>query len=155
MSVRNVVQIAIDEFGQAAKCTKKSGSWYLRNPELIFVLNLQKSQYGLTYFLNVAVWLTILGDVEAPKENKCHIRTRVEDLLPLHLGSRISGLLDMQTEIDDLTRHVDLLALLNQFLLPIVQRCSSVNDLRSGIGLQFVNQSLVNGPALKILEQSA
>lgn len=57
MSVRNIIQTTFDEFGKASGGSKKSGSWYRRSPETIFVLNLQKSQYAVRYYVNVALWL--------------------------------------------------------------------------------------------------
>ncbi len=53
MSVRNSIQTTFDEFGKTAGGSKKSGSWYRRSPETIVVLNLQKSQYALRYYVNL------------------------------------------------------------------------------------------------------
>ena len=56
MSTRNIIQTTFDEFGKALDGSKKSGSWYITGPDAIAVLNLQKSQYGPRYYLNVGLW---------------------------------------------------------------------------------------------------
>jgi hypothetical protein len=59
---------------------KKSGSWYLDAPETILVANLQKSNWGPQYYVNLAVWFKALGTEEAPKEQFCHLRKRLESI---------------------------------------------------------------------------
>jgi len=67
---RNEVQVEFDAFGKAAEMTKHSGSWYRTGDDVITVLNLQKSQYSLRYYVNVGWWLRALGDAKFPKENE-------------------------------------------------------------------------------------
>ncbi|PZS07781.1 MAG: hypothetical protein DLM55_09900 [Acidimicrobiales bacterium] len=44
-------------------------------------LQLQKSQYGLRYYINVALWLLALGEAQFPKERTCHVRSRLSRVL--------------------------------------------------------------------------
>src|SRR5262245_50495126 len=60
--------------------TKKSGSWYHDKSDAILVANLQKSNYGDQYYVNLAIWLKALGDAQYPKEHKCHIGLRLDSL---------------------------------------------------------------------------
>jgi hypothetical protein len=85
LSERNVVQTSFDEFGKASFGAKKSGSWYRRSDETIVVLNLQKSNYGPSYYVNVAIWLLAAGPADAPKPSHCHVQTRLERLVPAGL----------------------------------------------------------------------
>src|SRR5690349_18200872 len=117
MSERNVIQTTFDGFGKESGCAKKSGSWYRRSDETIVVLNLQKSNYGTAYYVNVALWLLALGEVDAPKENKCHVRTRLDDLVPSGTQGRLTELLDLETPIDEATRRDELFGLLGEHLL--------------------------------------
>lgn len=59
---------------------KKGVSWYLMNEEIISILNLQKSAYSDTYYLNLAFWIRSIEDVDYPKENQCHVRGRAGSL---------------------------------------------------------------------------
>ncbi|TFC22108.1 DUF4304 domain-containing protein [Cryobacterium sp. MDB1-18-2] len=151
MSDRNVIQTAFDEFAKTAGCSKKSGSWYRRSSETILVLNLQKSQNGLQYYVNVALWLRALGDEESPKENKCQIRTRLTRLLPADLEKRLTELLDLDSDLDQMSRKEGLLDLLREHLLPLMEASSSLEGLRSGDGQDLIRKSLVTGPGQKLL----
>lgn len=64
----NVIQATFDGFMKGAGFSKRSGSWYRISDEVITVVELQKSQYGLQYYVNLALWLRPLGEVKTPKE---------------------------------------------------------------------------------------
>jgi hypothetical protein len=151
MSERNVIQMTFDEFGRASGGSKKSGSWYVRSPETIVVLNLQKSNYSVSYFVNVAVWLNALGDADAPKENKCPVRTRLNELLPDSLDQRVDKLLDLDYPMDDESRRGELGSLLQEHLLPVVKAAASLEGLMAGAGRHLVERSLVTGSAQRLL----
>lgn len=154
MSERNVIQAAFDRFARGAGCSKKSGSWYLRSSETIVVLNLQKSQYGPQYYVNVALWLRSLGDDEAPKENKCHVRTRLTRLVPPEAEAQLASLLDLTSGVDEGQRGEALETFLRVHLLLYLKACSSLEGLRSGVGEHLVSKSLVTGPAQWLLAAS-
>jgi hypothetical protein len=151
MSERNVIQTTFYDFAKAAGYSKKSGSWYRRNPETIIVLNLQKSQYGPKYYINVALWLRALGDEEAPKVNKCQIQTRLGQLVPAGLEKRLTELLDLDCDVEDMVRRTELLDLFRQHLLPLLEASSSLESLRSGDGVELIQKSLVTGPGQQLL----
>ena len=151
MSERNVIQTTFDEFGKAGGGSKKSGSWYRRSPETILVLNLQKSQYATRYYVNVALWLLAAGPADAPKPSHCHVQTRLDDLVPPTLEERLTALLDLDSPIDDGTRHEELLALLREHLLSIMDAAATLEGLRSGEGQRFVQRSLVDGDGQRVL----
>jgi uncharacterized protein DUF4304 len=150
VSERNAIQTAFDEFGKSSGCTKKSGSWYRRSSETIVVLNLQKSQYAMRYYVNVAVWLLALGDTDAPKENKCHVRTRLTKLVPRELEDRVNELLDLATPIDDMSRREEFLGVLDEHLRPLMDGGSTLEGLRSGTGKRLVERSLVTRSSLNV-----
>ncbi len=153
MSSRNIIQSTFDEFGKASGYSKESGSWYRRRAETIVVLNLQKSQYALRYYVNVALWLLALGQSEAPKEHHCHVRTRLDDLVPPAMEGRLTELLDLESLIDEETRREELLALLREHLLPLMEASSTLEGLRSGDGQRLINASLVTGLAQRLLQR--
>ena len=58
---------------------KKSGAtWRRHQPESIAVFNVQKSQWGDGYYVNIGMYFGALGKDRAPTENKCHVRMRLE-----------------------------------------------------------------------------
>ncbi|MCA9223860.1 MAG: DUF4304 domain-containing protein [Planctomycetales bacterium] len=64
----------------AAGFTKKGFTWYLRRDDVIASLNLQKSNYDATYFINLGFWIRAIEDVESPRPELCHVRTRADAL---------------------------------------------------------------------------
>ncbi|WP_339735632.1 DUF4304 domain-containing protein [uncultured Gimesia sp.] len=61
---------------------RKGSNWYLSSEQVIVVLNLQRSQYSATYFLNLGFWLQQIEHIDFPGEHQCHIRTRASSLWP-------------------------------------------------------------------------
>lgn len=151
MSTRNIIQTTFDEFGKESGGSKKSGSWYWRSPESIFVLNLQKSQYARRYYINAALWLLAAGPAYRPKPSHCHIQTRLERLVPEALEEQLVRLLDLDAPPDEGGRPEALLALLRAQLLPVMEASSTLDGLRSGGGQRFVEVSLVDGDGQRLL----
>jgi len=151
MSERNVVQRTFDEFGKAAFGSKKAGSWYRRSDETIVVLNLQKSNYGLSYYVNAAIWLLAAGPAQSPKPSQCHIQTRLERLVPAESRDRLEALLNLESPIEEEARREELLAQFHQHLLPVVESAVTLNSLRFGDGQRFVEASLVDGEGQRLL----
>lgn len=154
MSNRNIIQTSFDEFGKTSGGLKKSGSWYWRSDETIFVVNLQKSQYALRYYVNVGLWLLAVGPADAPTPSSCHIQNRLDGLVPQALEERAAALLDLESPIDDEVRREELLTLLRQYLLPLMEVTSTLEGLRSGEGRRFVEVSLVDADGVHLLAAS-
>lgn len=153
MSERNVVQQAFDRFGQRAGFEKRSGSWYRHGEEVIAVSNLQKSQYGTSYYFNQAFWLRELGKEQYPKPNECHVQARLEDLLP-EADSRIAALLDLDNEIADEERAAELGELLEGELLPLIEQGASVRALQAMLETGTLAGAGITGPAQPLLATS-
>jgi hypothetical protein len=151
MSERNVIQCAFDDFGRDAGAEKKSGSWYRRSDEVIAVLNLQKSQYGPSYYFNLGFWLREIDDERYPKAHRLHISTRLGGLLPA-AEKRIDDLLDLGCAMGDEQRTRELRTLLEDELFPLVERGgSTVEGLRSMRRDGLFRRAGLTGPALQVL----
>lgn len=150
MSARNSIQEGFDRLGESARLTKKSETWYLPGEEIIGVVNLQKSQYGRQYYINVGLWLRALSDARYPREQQCHVRTRIEQVfegMELHIES----LLDLDRSMDEKRREEGIGELLNGKLLPLLSTLSSLDSLRSPHGREFLAACLVTGEAQSLL----
>src|SRR5687768_16875283 len=100
-------------------------AWYRRSDEVIAVSGLQKSQYGRQYYFNQGFWLREISDDRHPQVDACHIRLRLETLLPDE-RHRIASLLDLEQEMIDVQRIEEIVALLEDRLLPIIERGDSL-----------------------------
>jgi hypothetical protein len=79
----------VDSFRRAvhqllkARGFKRSGmTWRRQQSESLAVLNVQKSNWGPEYYVNVGVFFSELDNVSNPKEYECHVRGRVEPVDP-------------------------------------------------------------------------
>ncbi len=153
MAERNVIQHAFDEFGKDAGMLKQSGTWY-RTPEGVTqALNLQKSQYGPSYYVNVGWWLRGLGDVKFPKDHQWHISIRLESLVA-NRADEVKALLDLDTAIAEAERRQQLRDLLESELHPVLDRTSSLDGLRELRREGRLKAAAVRGPAIPILDQA-
>lgn len=155
MSQRNVLQTTFDEFAKEAGFTKRSGAWCRHQHESVAVIELQKSQYGPQYFVNVALWLLELGDVQCPKEHACHLRTRLTRLLP-ERKDELNALLDLDdASMTESHRRESLEQLLRDRLLPLLDTCSTLDGIRSLKSTGVLGAFLTTGPAQQVLEPTA
>lgn len=56
---------------------KTRTTWHRNSLDGVCVVNVQASQYGSEYYLNVGFYIGALGSLEKPPEYKCHIRERL------------------------------------------------------------------------------
>ena len=65
-----------------ADYSKRDSTWYKNTPEVILVVNLQKSDFGGQYYINLGISFKAIQKEQYPQENKCHIRMRLDNLTP-------------------------------------------------------------------------
>lgn len=147
--MNNIIQDTFIAAMSSLGLTKKGNSWYLRSDETILVIELQKSNYSLRYFVNIAVWLLPLGMTKFPKEQACHIRTRLSQLVPE--SDRLDTLLDIDQAISDPERKRELGLLLTDTIGWVVDASALIEALRSERGIFLQSQSLVTGLAQRLL----
>lgn len=142
-------------FGEAlrdAGFIKKSGSWYRSGSDAIVVLNLQQSDHGNYYYLNVDVSLKALSTELFPKGNHCHIQMRADGLVGDDI-LLLSKALDLdQGNEDDLSGFIDLL---NQEILPLVGEFLSLDQLREHYKKSTFAKALLFWQARELLEMSS
>ncbi len=154
MSKRSVIHEGLERFARGAGLEKKAGAWYRRGDEVVTVVDLQKSQYGAQYYVNLGFWLREFGGEPYPKGAGCHISVRLEVLAPEE-RKRIARLLDLVVEMPDEQRIDELVALLRERLLPLIERGSSVAGLRALLDEGALEAAAIRGPARQALDTIA
>ena len=140
----NPIQGCIGPFLQPQGYQRKGSSWYFDAPEAILVVNLQKSQWGRQYYVNLAVWLKALGDAVSPKENHCHIRSRLA-------GAKTEQALDLSdTSLTDELRQKALLSALKRRGLPLLHSCSTVQGVKTMLRVGKLDDALVTKSVLAL-----
>ena len=56
---------------------KTRGTWHRTTEDTIQIINVQGSQWGPEYYLNVGTYLRALGEELTPPEYRCHVRARI------------------------------------------------------------------------------
>ena len=77
----NIVVRTIDEFLRPKDFVPYRNAWYSTLPETILVVALDKSNWGLCYYLYFGVLVRQLSPLQTPKVNECHIYQRLESIL--------------------------------------------------------------------------
>jgi len=123
---------------------KKSGSWYADRQETVLVAELQRSDHGEKYYVNLAVWFKRFGDAKFPKEYQCHIRIRLTSLM----DGRIQKALDLEDQaISDTERAAILQTAMQEQGIPFLERCSTLEGVKSllsdgSLSKAFVHRSV-------------
>jgi hypothetical protein len=100
---------------------------------VVEVLDLQRSQYGPSYYVNLGFWLLAVATNRSPKIPECHARVRLETLTEKAGGERsdIEAAFDLGSELDEASRAGAIRDALTRYLLPVIERGSTVDGLRS------------------------
>ena len=123
---------------------KKSGSWYSEKQDAVLVVDLQRSDYGEVYYVNLAVWFKHLGNVVFPKEHQCHIRTRLTSLT----NSDVQRALDFDdSSLSETDRTSILKKAMEGYGIPFVEACSTIEGVKDlfregGLSKSFVHRNI-------------
>ena len=77
----NEIQRSITELLKPSSFKREAGTWRRRLPEVIQVLNLQKSRWGNQYYVNSGVLIRASHEIARPKPHQCHLLGRPEMIL--------------------------------------------------------------------------
>lgn len=125
--VKQIFAASLDKAG----FVRKSDSWYSETADAILVANLQKSNFGDQYYINLAVWLKTLGEMRYPKENRCHIRIRASALEGERQRYWEREVLDLEyRNIGDEERSTLIRSFLEEIALPFLLAAGSLENLR-------------------------
>ena len=108
---------------KAAGFKKTGATWHRFRPSDISVVNLQGSQWGPSFYLNLGVYFRELRGKSRPCEAECHIRSRLEG----HVAdsARVHQLLNFENKFEISTRGQELASLLHTYGLPWLDRVAT------------------------------
>jgi hypothetical protein len=140
----------VHEFLKPLGFRKTARTWRLDAPETIVVVNLQRSRWSESYYVNLGAMVKSVGDDPSYTRNRtrpsvvdCHYRIRVDDLLrgkpvpPAKISAeqaRMHALLEFDfSPIDPLVREAELRAVIEGHVLPFLELCKSEAGIRTAI----------------------
>jgi hypothetical protein len=140
---------AFRDWGRANGFTQKGATLYRDQVETLAVVNLQGSQWGGRKYVNVALWLKAVAEPDQPPENKCHVRTRLSQLVPD--ASEVDRILDDASGLGDAERAERFTRVLDERLTPLLAATGTLAALRQNRAL--LDRCLVGRDALPLLDQ--
>jgi hypothetical protein len=161
MSKRNSVQRAFDAFGKAHFQEKRSGTWVRKINGVEQTFNLQRSQYSLSYYLNVQFDFTAAVRPEmAHDENDLdvpfYIEGRAERFFNEDDSSRLRNLLNIEDyPLEEEHREHELLAFLGAKLQPVLSDLDSLDGIKTYHRTGIFGAFLISRSARRVLVASA
>ncbi|HYO65616.1 MAG TPA: DUF4304 domain-containing protein [Archangium sp.] len=133
----------------------RSNTWHKLCEDTILVVNLQKSQWGPQFYINLAVWVRQLGDASAPKEYQCHIRQRATSL-PDKRAKHLERALDLE---DESTGMQEREACINEFMrdsaIPFLESLSTMEGIRLALEAQHLKGCFTDRQLKELLARQA
>lgn len=123
------LRTAVDNGLAGSGFRRKGQSWFLDGPDVVVVVNVQRSRADSLHFLNLAFWLKAVAPPPAmpPSESKCHMRIRATSAFP-ERASDFDALLDTDSPAEG--RNVCLAELLEGTVVPFVLAGATEAGLR-------------------------
>lgn len=122
------LQLALAPALKTRGFTKERATWRKPNAGSICVLNLQGSQWGPSFYVNLGVYFRALGTKNSPTEYHCHLRARLTDLVSER--ERVNDLLDFEKTIPPEVRFKELEEAILSHGIPWLDRVSTIPGAR-------------------------
>lgn len=137
------------DWGRANGFTRKGSTLYRDQPETLAVVNLQGSQWGGRKYVNVALWLKAVAKPSQPRENECHIRTRLTQLVPDTVA--VEAVLEQDDNFEDPERGQRLRAILDAHFTPVLAATGTLAELKANRP-GFLDKFLIGRDALLLFD---
>ena len=120
---------AMDRALRQAGYLRRSKTWHLDAEETTLVVDLQKSDFGLQYYVNLAAFVKTLGNIRFPKEWKCHVRIRLASLEPLD-EYFVARVLDLENkEFEMVERQKILFEYIQDHAIPFLKSLGTLSGI--------------------------
>lgn len=145
----------LDKELRAAGFKKTGSTWYSSNILGVLLFNLQRSQWGNQYYINLAsapVEIPIEG-LPKPKHYKCPVNTRLSALYS-HLEQKLKNVFDLEdVSINDTDRTASIREIVNDYAVPFLRKMDGLSNIRRSIDDGMYPQGLITGKLRDALDQ--
>jgi hypothetical protein len=107
---------------------KKDATWRRTKDSFIQIFNVQGSQWSKSFYFNLGVYITALGEDKAPLEHDSHIRNRADSLATDR--ERSGQLLDLENDIPADERYQELAELIDSRVIPWLEKTEKTSERR-------------------------
>jgi len=124
---------------------KTGATWHRDANRLVQVFNIQKSQWGDQFYLNVGIYLRDLGNEARPTEYRCHVRCRVEGLLGDGECPDLQECLNFDSPLDKNQRYSRLQQIVAERVLPWFDENRTLESLGARLRHSIRGFAIVRG----------
>ena len=107
---------------------KKGPTWHFIDDDFVRVFNLQGSQWSTSFYLNLGIYVRSLGPLERPNEYDCHLRERVDAIVPDSID--VHDIIDFTNDIEESVRIEQLTKITKEYVLPWLESKSNFEGFR-------------------------
>jgi hypothetical protein len=151
-----LIHDAIGAAGKGAGFTKSGSSWYANRTDSMLVISPQKSQYGQKYYLNLGIFFKALGSKDRPKENECHLRARIGNIVGTESQMLAEKLLDFEAgKISTEARREALTTIMLTEVIPFIEQCSSLEGARTALHEGKLDELPINKELRELLQRTS
>jgi hypothetical protein len=118
---------------------RRGSAWVRECPDVTQVVDLQKSNFGGRYYVNLGLALSTLGVPQPLREELCHVRVRAEALF--RDTEALGKLLDSDEPIPPESR----IARLHEEVSPVLERFIEMSCHLDGLRSRYVTSILARG----------
>jgi hypothetical protein len=130
---------------KAKEFRKTGATWHRDADRLVQVFNIQKSQWGDQFYLNVGIYLRDLGNESRPTEYRCHVRCRAEGLLGDGEFPDLRKCLDFDSSLDRDQRYARLQQIVAERVLPWLDENKTLESLGTRLRNSTKGFAIVRG----------
>ncbi|HYO54715.1 DUF4304 domain-containing protein [Archangium sp.] len=121
----------------------RANTWYKPCQDTLLVANLQKSQFGDIYYINLAVWVRLLGENEAPKEYQCHIRQRATSLQAEKAKALEQALNFVDVSMNSEERETLIVEFMRTEAIPFLESLATLEGIQTAVETQRLRGGMV------------
>lgn len=115
-------------FGREAGAHRKAGTLYITGTTAVTVLGLQKSQYGLAYYVNWGLAFPAHMSERWPRDTACPMRGRLGSLFP-DSADRLQQLTNVEAEPAGADPGSELKRMLRELVIPFAEAADDLTWL--------------------------
>ena len=144
---KSVLQDAIDEALSSVGFNRRGAQWLRESPDVVQSVELQKSQFGAQYYVNLGVWLKALGRIGRIRDKDMHIRLRADALLnPLELDAWVK-VLDLDRSMARSDRAAQVASMIRRRVIPQLETWQAAVALRHALEHGDLREAFVRAEA--------
>ena len=149
MTNSTVLSDALSRVLARAGFQARGDTWYRDAHVGLQAVELQKSEWGDQYYLNVGVYVRDLGKVRWPKTYQCHLNVRA-DVIDVRQQDLWREVLDLESQLDANGRGEELQALLTSQVLPLLDSLRTAEGIRDA----YLKGALSHAAVMLTLKQA-